>query len=135
MTVPLDAVRLVRSKRVGRFCFALVSYHRGRVGPSAPRWVALSTEARDVVESARRSGGGDGDGRVANPAEDVHSAPRAVRWVAAAFGVGCLATGPGLWHLLSATGSAPAFTTSLVAFGGALGAVFGAVFLRYALVA
>lgn len=135
VTVPLDAVRRVRSKRVGRFCFALVSYHRGRVGPSAPRWVALSTEARDVVESARRSGGGDGDGRVANPAEDVHSAPRAVRWVAAAFGVGCLATGPGLWHLLSATGSAPAFTTSLVAFGGALGAVFGAVFLRYALVA
>lgn len=132
-TVPLDAVRRVRAKRVGRFCFALVTYHRGQVGPSAPRWVVLSAEAHDAVESARTSE--TGAEHEEEPTGDVHTTPRAVRWVATVLGIGCLAAGPGLWLLLSAAGSSPVFTTFLVVFGGALGVVFGAVFLRYALVA
>lgn len=129
-TIPLDAVRRLRTWRLGPFVFAVVSYHRGQVGPSTPRWLVCSGEAHDAIESVRATmDERDTDDTGETEAEGTTAAPRAVRWVAAAFGVGCLLAGPVLWFLVPPEGR-------LVAgYLGVFGLLFGVLFVRYAVVA
>lgn len=131
-TIPLGAVRRLYARRLGPFVFAVVSYHRGRVGPSTPRWVVTSVAARDAIESVRASTD-ERDGADTETTDGADATPRAVRWIAAAFGVGCLLTGPVLW--LALAGGNHYFATFLGLFATAFGLLFGFVFLRYALVA
>ncbi len=120
-TVPLDAVRRVRALRLGPFVLALLAYHRGRVSASTPRFVVLSSEAVAAVRaSADESAAGSDAGERASTA---------VRAVAAAFGVACLAAGPVLWLVLPPEGRL------FAGYLGAFGLLFGVVFVRYALVA
>ena len=120
-TVPLDAVRRVHAGRVGRFVLALLTYHAGQVGASAPRFVVLSSEA---VATVRRSAG-------ASVAESTtgERAPTAVRGVAAVFGIACLAVAPVLWFVLPPEGRL------FAGYLGVFGLLFGVVFVRYAVVA
>lgn len=124
-TVPLDAVRRVRSVRVGPFMLALLRYHDASVGPSTPRFVVCSTAARQAIASVRSS-----DSATTAPEAEDYATPIAVRLVAATFGLGCLAVGPLLWVGLSAGGS-----RFLAVYLGLFGLLFGALFVRYALVA
>lgn len=121
-TVPLDAIRDVRSVRVRRFVFALVRYRAGRVGPSVPRLLVLSTEGLKAMTSAR--------GHDTPDESEGERASTAVRAVAGVFGVACLAAGPLLWLLLPAGDG-----RVVAAYLGGFGLLFGAVFLRYAVVA
>jgi hypothetical protein len=131
-TIPLDAIRRLYTRRLGPFVFAGVAYHRGLVGPSTPRWVVLSVAAHDAVESVRASRD-ERDTDDIDEADDASTTPSAVRWVAAAFGVGSLLVGPMLWLVLA--GENHYFATYLGLFATTFGLLFGFVFLRYALVA
>jgi hypothetical protein len=124
-TVPLDAIRRVQSLRLGRFVVLFVDYHPGRVGASTPRVVVCSRAARDEVRAAMgREAPADGaDG------QSGERAPQAVRAVAATFGFACLAVGPVLWVLVPAEGRL------IVGYLGVFGLLFGALFIRYAVVA
>ncbi|WP_152043275.1 hypothetical protein [Salinigranum salinum] len=124
-TVPLDAVRRVRSARVGPFVLALLRYYDASVGPSTPRFVVCSAAARRAIASVRSS-----DSATTAPGAEDHATPIAVRLVAAAFGLGCLAVGPLLWVGLPAGGG-----RLLAVYLGLFGLLFGALFIRYALVA
>jgi hypothetical protein len=129
-TIPLDAVRRLRTWRLDPFVFALVTYYRGRVGPSTPRWLVFSEEAHDAIESVRATTDErDADDSGETEPRDTTAAPSAVRWVAAAFGVGCLLAGPVLWLVVPPEGRL------FVGYLGVFGLLFGALFVRYALVA
>lgn len=138
-TVSIEAIRRVHAVTVGPFVLAVVRYHRGRVGPSTPRWFVVSPAAYDAVESVRLSldgngndndnGNGNGNYSDATGYGEEATTPRAVRWVAAAFGVGCLLSGPVLWVVLPAEGRL------LAGYLGVFGLLFGTLFVRYALVA
>jgi hypothetical protein len=132
-TIPLNAVRRTDTRRLGPFVFALVRYHRGRVGPSTPRWLVCSVEAHDAIESVRASmderDEAETDGQTETETEATNATPRTVRWVAAAFGVGCLLVGPVLWLLVPSEGRL------FAGYLGIFGLLFGALFVRYALVA
>lgn len=122
-TIPLDAVARLRSLSLGPFVVTRLGYHDGAVSSSTPRVLVLSSEARDAV-----------DATLETTPESPASANRresqpAVKWVAAAFGVGCLTVGPVLWFVLPDGGQFLAW------YLGAFGLLFGAVFLRYAVVA
>ncbi|WP_372912390.1 hypothetical protein [Salinigranum sp.] len=124
-TVPLDAIRRVRTLRLGRFVVLVVDYHPGRVGASTPRVVVCSRAARDQISAGTRretpaSGADEQSGE---------RAPRAVRAVAATFGLACLVVGPVLWILVPAEGRL------IVGYLGVFGLLFGALFVRYAVVA
>lgn len=120
--IPLDGIRRVDSVRLGRFVLAWVRYHRGRVDPSTPRFLVLSAAGRDAVESAIA-----GRDDVSSGTADDRG-PVAIRAVAAVFGVGCVVVGPVVWFLVPEG-------RFLAAYLGAFGLLFGALFLRYALVA
>jgi hypothetical protein len=124
-TIPLGAVRQVYSWTVGPFVLLVVRYHRGHVGPSTPRLLVVSAAALDAVESARRSASTG-----TTPDAGARAAPTAVRVVAAVFGLASLAVGPALWLLLPPGAGRP-----VAAYLGVFGLLFGALFLRYALVA
>lgn len=121
-TIPLAAIRRVESVRVGGFVLAVVRYHAGRVGASTPRFLVLSIPGRDAIESSV-------SGSAAAPPEaGAERGPTAVRLVAATFGVACIAVGPVLWILVPDG-------RLIAAYLGAFGLLFGALFVRYALVA
>jgi hypothetical protein len=125
--IPLDAVRRVRSLRFGRFVFAVVGYHAGRVGPSTPRFLVLSVDALEALESSQssRPSPPDDASRVS-----TRPATTAVRVVAATFGLACLAAGPVLWLALPPNGG-----RLLAGYLGVFGLLFGGLFLRYAVLA
>lgn len=125
--VLLDAVRRVRSLRFGRFVLVIVGYHAGRVWPSTPRLLVLSADALEALESSgsSRPDVPDDTSRVA-----TRPAPTAVRVVAAALGLACLAAGPVLWLALPPDGG-----RLLAGCLGLFGLLFGGLFLRYAVLA
>jgi hypothetical protein len=122
-TVPVGAVRRIRSVQVGRLVFAVVGYHAGRTGPSTPRFLVLPADGLAAVERARTSTF-DADDPAPDP--DAHTVSSAVRAVATMFGLACLAAGPVLWLALPPGGR------FVAAYLGVFGLLFGALFLRYA---
>lgn len=127
-TVSVDAIRTVRSIRVGAVAVALVRYLPGRVGPSTPRVFVLSGDGLDAVESMRADGVRT-DAVQSGESEELKSTPTAVRLVAGTFGVACVAVGPALWFVLP-----PGTGRLLAGYLGVFGLLFGALFLRYAVV-
>jgi hypothetical protein len=124
--IPLDAVRRVRSVQVGRFVLAWCRYGSG-VGPSTPRVLVCSEAGLAAIEAAATT---PPDAPDTDGTEGASRGPPAVRAVAATLGLVCIIAGPILWVVLPAGGG-----HLLAGYLGLFGLLFGALFLRYAVVA
>ncbi|WP_435069969.1 hypothetical protein [Haloplanus sp. C73] len=126
-TAPLDAVSEARRIPLGPVAAYWLRFERGAVGSGVPR-VLVVPRAVDAAVGRALTNAASADA----PAGDGHhEAGRVERGVAAALGLGCLLAGPVLWLLLPSGGDATLVTLYLTA----IGAPFGVIMLRYALVA
>jgi hypothetical protein len=125
-TTSLDGLARMRRLPLGPVTVYWLGYERGSVGSGAPRTLVVPRRVDDAVEAALdRLATSDGDADT-----DHHTPGRLERGVAATLGLGCLLAGPVVWSLLPASGDA-----SLVAgYLTAIGAPFGMLLLRYAVV-
>jgi hypothetical protein len=128
-TTSLDGLVRVRRVPLGPVTAYWLGFARGSVGSGAPRTLVVPRRVDGAVRTAldraaARRSGTEGD--------DTHHTPgRIERVVATTLGLGCLLAGPVAWLLLPPGGDATLVTGYLTA----LGAPFGVLLLRYALVA
>jgi hypothetical protein len=128
-TTSLDGLTRVRRVPLGPVTAYWLGFARGSVGSGAPRTLVVPRRVDGAVRSALDRATAKGSG---TEGDDTHHTPgRIERTVAATLGLGCLLVGPVAWLLLPPDGDATLVTGYLTT----LGAPFGVLLLRYALVA
>ncbi|AZH25106.1 hypothetical protein [Haloplanus aerogenes] len=128
-TTSLDGLIRVRRVPFGPVTAYWLGFAHGSVGSGAPRTLVVPRRVDGAVRAALDRAAASED---ETASEGAHHTPgRIERAVAASLGLGCLLAGPVAWVLLPADGDA----TLVAGYLTLLGAPFGILLLRYALVA
>lgn len=124
-TTSLDGLDRRRRIPLGPVTAYWLGYERGTVGSGAPRVIVVPRRVDGRVGAMLARAADEHEGETSH-----HTPGRTERAVAGALGLGCLLAGPIAWLLLPASGDA----TLVAGYLTAIGAPFGILLLRYAVV-